>query len=122
MFSIIFFWQDGPIGIIALSAMAAGDGLADLCGRRYGRGNKWWFNRDKSIAGSTAFWIGGTACSWILLQALSIPLTSPLPLPPELLVTGIILVAAILEVVPAEFDDNWIVPLSAAVLASLVFE
>ncbi|CAB9526953.1 Phytol kinase 1, chloroplastic [Seminavis robusta] len=120
--SIALFWKDGPVGIVALSAMAAGDGLADLLGRRYGRKNKWFFNKDKSIAGSTAFWIGGTACALTLLKIMSIPLNPVIPLEPELVVAGIVLITALLEVVPVEgLDDNWIVPLSAAVLTALAF-
>ena len=119
--AILLFWQDNPIGIIALSAMAAGDGLADLVGRRYGHSNKWWFNKNKSIAGTTAFWLGSTACAGLLLTTMSIPLSSTLPLPSWLLITGILLATALVEVIPANLDDNWIVPLSAALLSWLVF-
>lgn len=120
-FSIVCFWRDGPIGIIALSAMAAGDGLADLVGRRYGKGNKWWFNQDKSIAGSTAFWVGATGCALVLLKVLSVDLQPTVPLSRELLVTGIMAATALLEVAPIKFDDNYLVPLSAAAFAAIAF-
>lgn len=120
-FSIVCFWRDGPVGVVALSAMAAGDGLADLVGRRYGKGNKWWFNRDKSIAGSMAFWVGATCCALILLSVLSIDLQPTVPLNPEALVCGIMATTALLEVAPIKFDDNYLVPLSAAALAAIAF-
>lgn len=121
LFSILFFWRDGPIGIVALSAMAAGDGLADLVGRRYGKGNKWWFNQDKSIAGSTAFWVGATSCALILLKLLSIDLQPTLPFSPEIVLTGIMATTALLEVAPIKVDDNYLVPLSAAALTAVAF-
>jgi len=120
-FSIVLFWTDGPIGIIALSAMAAGDGLADLVGRRYGNGNKWPFNADKSIAGTVAFFAGATPCALILLKLLSIELHPTIPVSPELAVVGIMAITAVLEVLPTKIDDNYLVPLSAAVLTTLAF-
>lgn len=120
--SILLFWRDGPVGIVALSAMAAGDGLADLIGRRYGKTNKWWFNTDKSIAGTAAFWVGATACATVLLHVLSVDMTSSLlPYNPQLIIGAIMLITALLEVVPGDFDDNWVVPLSAAAMTALAF-
>lgn len=121
--SIVLFWRDGPVGIVALSAMAAGDGLADLIGRRYGKTNKWWFNPDKSIAGTSAFWVGATLCAMGLLQVIHVELSSSLfpGSPPELILAGIMLITALLEILPGDWDDNWVVPLSAAVMASIAF-
>ena len=120
--SILLFWRDSPVGIIALSAMAAGDGLADLIGRRYGKNNKWRFNSDKSIAGTAAFWAGGTLCAMVLLKTSSLQLSSSLlPGSPDLILAGIMLISALLEILPGKFDDNWVVPLSAAVMASIAF-
>lgn len=120
--SILLFWRDSPVGIVALSAMAAGDGLADLVGRRYGKNNKWWFNPDKSIAGTAAFWVGATVCAMALLSLSSVQLSSSLvPESPELVLAGIMLVTSLLEILPGKFDDNWVVPLSAAVMASIAF-
>eukprot|EP00559_Dactyliosolen_fragilissimus_P001653 CAMPEP_0184858690 /NCGR_PEP_ID=MMETSP0580-20130426/3777_1 /TAXON_ID=1118495 /ORGANISM="Dactyliosolen fragilissimus" /LENGTH=130 /DNA_ID=CAMNT_0027354983 /DNA_START=529 /DNA_END=918 /DNA_ORIENTATION=- len=39
--SILVFWRDNLAGVMALSAMAIGDGLADIVGRRFGKSNKW---------------------------------------------------------------------------------
>jgi len=125
--SIVLAWRDSPVGVIALSAMAAGDGLADLLGRRYGANNKWFFNRDKSMAGTLAFFVGSTLCAWILLQVLWIDLLPsslvPADTSPELLLCAIMLASSILEVVPwgKLVDDNWVVPLGAAVMAAVAF-
>eukprot|EP01083_Nonionella_stella_P064012 166463_1 len=61
--AVSLFFRDSLTGVIALSTMAAGDGLADIFGRRFGKDNKWFFNQSKSIAGSTAFFAGASLCS-----------------------------------------------------------
>lgn len=53
------WWRNAPEGIAALSLMCGGDGLADIVGRRLGKGNKLPWNEDKSAAGSAAFFLGG---------------------------------------------------------------
>lgn len=50
-------------GVAALSLMCGGDGLADIVGRRLGAGNKLWFNKNKSVAGSAAMFMGGFVLS-----------------------------------------------------------
>ena len=120
--SILSFWTDNCSGIIAMCTMAAGDGMADIVGRRLGSNNKWVFSPNKSIAGSAAFWISGTAVSFGVSMWLSTAgcLTLPLPLP-ELAVqiAWITALCALIELLPIG-DDNWTVPLSAAAL-SLIF-
>ena len=51
------FWRTSPSGLAALSLMCGGDGLADIVGRRLGAGNKLWFNKNKSAAGSAAMFL-----------------------------------------------------------------
>lgn len=119
--SILIFWRDSPVGIVALSALAAGDGMADLVGRRLGANNK-WPNSSKSVAGSIAFWISSTATATGLVawmqytECLALPIALPQV---AMIVAGITLVSAILEVVPWLGDDNYSVPLSAAILSAL---
>ena len=125
-FAILLFWRNSPVGIVALSAMAAGDGLADLIGRRLGANNKWSFAPHKSVAGSLAFWIGGTLCSILLLHWFQIPIVaSSSSLLPNMaapngnvVLAGIMGATALLELVPG-IDDNWVVPLSAALLTMI---
>ena len=74
------FWRNSPVGVVAISLMCGGDGawrlarrapqapdaaagLADVVGRRLGKGNKLPFNSAKSFAGSAAMFLGSLAFS-----------------------------------------------------------
>ncbi len=61
--AIICCFRDSFVAMMSLSAMAAGDGFADLIGRRMGKKNKWFFNKDKSVAGTFAFIVASSLCS-----------------------------------------------------------
>ena len=119
--SILLFWTDNCVGVVAMSTMAAGDGMADIIGRQLGKNNKWFFAPDKSIAGSAAFLVSGTAVTIGILIWLSTAgcLTLPMPIPE--LATQVALITsacALIELLPIG-DDNWTVPLSAALLSSI---
>jgi len=118
----VLFWRDSPVGVTALSILAAGDGMADLVGRRFGKTNKWWKGADKSVAGSLAFWLAGTVTATGLLAWLQFAGCMVLPFgmgQVALTVAGITLASAIMEVVPWFGDDNYTVPLTAALLSFL---
>ena len=121
--SVLLWWRNSMAGIMALSIMAAGDGMADLVGRRFGKTNKWSFSPDKSVAGSAAFVLAGTLCATGLATWLSATgcLASPGSLA-ELVtrIAGITTVCAMVELLPFG-DDNWTVPISAAILSTIVF-
>lgn len=53
----VVFWRDSPVGMMVLSLMCGGDGLADIIGRKYGKA-KLPFNKAKSWAGSLAMFTG----------------------------------------------------------------
>mmetsp|Transcript_45517 Transcript_45517/g.45953 ORF Transcript_45517/g.45953 Transcript_45517/m.45953 type:complete len:210 (-) Transcript_45517:458-1087(-) len=121
---ILLFWRGSMSCIMALCTMAAGDGMADIIGRRYGSSNKWSFSPDKSIAGTMAFIASSTIVSlglalWFqhfgVLTLENIPI---LGLGLRVLVISVI--CALVELLPLG-DDNWTVPLSAALLAKLLF-
>ncbi|GIL55637.1 hypothetical protein Vafri_11191 [Volvox africanus] len=57
-------WRDNPAGLIAVSMMCGGDGLADIVGRRWGAGAKLPWNNAKSWAGSFAMLVGGYGMSY----------------------------------------------------------
>jgi phytol kinase len=119
--SVLLFWRDSAVGIVAMSTLAAGDGMADLIGRRFGKNNK-WPNSQKSVAGSLAFWLASTVTSTGLLWWMQYHGCLTLPFERvEVIATiaGITLVSAILEVIPVFGDDNYTVPLSAALLTAL---
>lgn len=56
----LLFWRDSPAGLLAISVMSGGDGLADIVGRRWG-GNRLPWNAAKSWAGSGGMLLGGAA-------------------------------------------------------------
>jgi phytol kinase len=121
--SILLFWRDSTVGIVAMSTLAAGDGMADLIGRRYGKNNR-WPNSQKSVAGTIAFWLASTITSTGLLGWMQY--NGCLTLPFEMIevtttIALISLISAILEVIPLFGDDNYTVPLSAALLTALFF-
>jgi farnesol kinase len=96
--------------------------MADIVGRRFGKSNKWPFSRNKSVAGSLAFAAASTLTSIGLMAWMSYTGCLTLPLPLSELVPGIAAISvacAGVELLPIG-DDNWTVPLSAAIL-SLVF-
>ena len=129
--SIILFWKSSPVGVMALSTMAAGDGMADLVGRRFGANNK-WPGLNKSAAGTAAFWAASTISStglllwlqkWGSLTVHTSDLDGAAVQVQDLLgpVAAISLVAAILELVPI-WDDNYTVPAAAALLAMIFLQ
>lgn len=123
LFSTLVFWTDSPIGIVAISNMAIGDGVADLIGRRFGSTNKWSFNKSKSMAGSAAFVVGSFVGSYGLISWLtSMGAMDPLELGTMGLVGRLFAIAVIcagVELIPVG-DDNWTVPLSAALLTAFL--
>eukprot|EP01083_Nonionella_stella_P099568 279958_1 len=51
----VVYWRDRPAGIVSLMILCAGDGFADIVGRKFGGSNRLPWNRKKSFAGSAAF-------------------------------------------------------------------
>ena len=95
--------------------MAAGDGAATLVGRR-SRGARIPWNRDKSVAGSVAFVIAGSAAG-LFLAWWCRPAVMPPPYEWFSLVAPIVgaVAAAAVETVPIKLDDNLSVPSTAAI-------
>jgi uncharacterized protein (TIGR00297 family) len=90
----------------AWGILAIGDGLATIVGRAVG-GSRWRWNREKTIAGSAAFAIGG-ACAGILLAWWCRPAVTPAPSMAFTVAAPVVaaLVAALVETIPARLDDN----------------
>ena len=124
--AILAFWRTSAAGIVALCAMAVGDGLADLVGRRYGASNPWKFVPNKSVAGSTAFFIGSTLAIVGLLQWMTLFPHVGLVLAHSstgqlwLRAALVAFLTAALELVPIA-DDNYTVPLAGAALGWILF-
>ncbi len=121
--SIMLFFCDNLTGVVALSTMAAGDGLADILGRRLGKNNKWPFSESKSVAGSAAFVAAATLCSfglsaWLIYTG---TITTGMTVGWEMAqrIFFISLVSAAVELLPYG-DDNWSVPIAAGTLSSVL--
>ncbi|XP_071707610.1 probable phytol kinase 1, chloroplastic isoform X2 [Rutidosis leptorrhynchoides] len=54
----LLFWRESPIGVVALSMMCGGDGIADIMGRRFGI-HKIPYNLQKSWCGSVSMFTVG---------------------------------------------------------------
>jgi uncharacterized protein (TIGR00297 family) len=122
---ILLFPHRLDIAASAWGILAVGDGLASVVGRRLGRRRIPW-NRDKSIAGSVALFLGGGAAGALLAWW-----CRPNVIPPPFLWFSLgvpfaaALVAAFVETIPVRLDDNLSVPGSAAAVlwaCSLVSE
>jgi len=120
--AIMLNFRDNLSGAIALCTMAAGDGMADIIGRRFGKTNKWFFSESKSIAGTMGFIVSAALCSIGLASWLMYTNAIVVALPMGALVSRIILisvVSALVELLPVG-DDNWSVPITAGVLSSIL--
>lgn len=125
LISVLGFWHDNLIGVVALSVMAAGDGAAEIVGRRLGSNNKWFFNRDKSIAGTIAFFVASLVAStgislWLNFTGnLMLPTLNTADLIGRLsIICGL---SALVELLPIG-DDNWNVPLFAGIMSAVLFQ
>lgn len=117
----LFCWRDNPAGMIAISLMCGGDGLADIIGRKFGKSNPLPYNTNKSFAGSLAMFVGGLAMSALYISVFCslgyYPCYTLTTLLPPLLL--ICLAATLLESLPINtlLDDNISVPILAAGMA-----
>lgn len=119
---ILAFWRSSMIGVVAACTMAAGDGMADLIGRQFGRNTKWWFSEDKSVTGTVAFAISASFASYGLVNWLQYTGCLEVGLSSVDLVLRIVcisVICSIVELLPIG-DDNFSVPLSAAALAAFL--
>lgn len=142
---ILAFWRTSLVGVVAMTTMAAGDGMADIIGRRYGTEpkDKWssssslsssssWAVVDptKSKIGTVAFIVSSFICTFGIIQWLLA--TDALPpsalcysLDTAQLALRILLISTIcgfIEIVPFFGDDNYTVPGSAAILAAVLLQ
>lgn len=122
----LVFWRDSAAGLVAISLICGGDGLADIVGRRLGGTNRLPWNQAKSWVGSAAMFAGGAAMSYGFIALFSYLGYLPYAhddagaLVPALL--GICAAGTVVESLPitAWVDDNLSVPMVAAALALLL--
>ncbi|CAL4897292.1 unnamed protein product [Urochloa decumbens] len=104
----IVFWRTSPISIAVICNLCAGDGVADIVGRRLGQ-VKLPHNPEKSYAGSIAMFMAGFIASVLWSMVAAFGVTS--------------LAAAVVESLPisTRLDDNLTVPLASVLVGALVF-
>ncbi|GER46799.1 phytol kinase [Striga asiatica] len=116
------YWRTSPIAIAAVCNLCAGDGMADVIGRRFGN-KKLPYNPNKSLAGSI-----GMACAGFLASIGYMLYFSWLGYIEEStkMVLGLLIVSIATTLVEShplstELDDNLTVPLTAVLVGSVIF-
>ncbi|XP_071721806.1 probable phytol kinase 3, chloroplastic [Rutidosis leptorrhynchoides] len=117
-----FYWRTSPIAIAAICNLCAGDGTADIIGRKFGT-KKIPYNTDKSFAGSIAMATAGFIASIGYMYYFSMfgfversfKMTAGFML--------VSVASALVESHPlsTKIDDNLTVPLASVFLGTLVF-
>ncbi|KAF3775974.1 putative phytol kinase 1 [Nymphaea thermarum] len=124
MCSALFFWRKSPVGVVSLTMMCAGDGVADIMGRRFGT-QKLPYNEQKSWVGSISMFLFGSLSSLGMLFYFHSLGYFPLNWQNTASNVALIsLIATIVESLPIAkaIDDNISVPLISMLLAMLLFE
>jgi len=111
---LLLFARRLEVAAAVWGILAFGDGMAAIVGQTLGRGNPLPWNREKSWAGSIAYFVFGGTGAFVLLQWTA----------PGVYSTGFALAiataatgfAALLESQPQGLDDNFGVPLVTALL------
>lgn len=121
LLSSVLFFRDSSLGIVAMSNMAAGDGLADIIGRKFGTAK--WPGSKKSYLGSTAFVLGGFLMSSILISLMSVTGSMHIDLSTVLFIRllSISLICGLVELIPYG-DDNVSVQIVAMLLSWILIE
>ncbi|KAK8715997.1 hypothetical protein V6N13_043320 [Hibiscus sabdariffa] len=116
------YWRTSPIAIAAICNLCAGDGTADIVGRRFG-GWKLPYNKNKSIAGSVAMATAGffTSVGFMYYFSYFGYIDKSVEIVLGFLVVSV--ASALVESLPisTELDDNLTVTLTSILVGSLVF-
>ena len=117
----LIYWKDSLIGIPALMILCGGDGVAEIVGRRV-NSPKWFWSREKSIAGSLSVFFGGWLLTmfiftiYVWMGAFSGP-TTRFVFP----VASVALGATLIESLPFKDIDNITIAVACVVIGHLVF-
>ncbi|KAJ4875209.1 hypothetical protein Rs2_40227 [Raphanus sativus] len=118
-----FYWKTSPIAIAVICNLCAGDGMADIVGRRLGT-EKLPYNRNKSVAGSIGMAIAGFLASvgyMYYFASFGYMENSGWDLILRFLIISI--ASALIESLPisTDIDDNLTIPLTSALVGTLLF-
>ncbi|KAK9664094.1 hypothetical protein RND81_14G019200 [Saponaria officinalis] len=121
-FACVYYWRTSPIGIGAICNLCAGDGFADVVGRRFGK-HKLPYNKNKSFMGSIAMLTAGFLTSVLYMYYFSrfgfIPVSRDM-------VFGFFcmsVASTLVESLPisTDIDDNLTVSVTSFLVGSLFF-
>lgn len=115
----LFFWRNSPVGVVAVANLCAGDGFADIVGRKYGT-QRLPYNRSKSVIGSIAFFVMASLASMGFVAYFSAFGFFPATANIYLATIGVSLASAIAESLPLPLDDNFTVPFVAIAAGMLL--
>ncbi|KAK1320150.1 hypothetical protein QJS10_CPA03g01161 [Acorus calamus] len=118
----LFYWRTSPIGTAAICNLCAGDGVADIMGRRFGR-HKLPYNDKKSFIGSISMACAGFLASVGYMHYFSSFGFMKVSWDIALRFLFVSVFAAIVESLPisTDLDDNLTVPLTSFLLGSAIF-
>lgn len=119
----VVFWRTSPISIAVICNLCAGDGVADIVGRRLGHA-KLPHNRDKSYAGSVAMFFAGFVASILFMCYFHLfGFVDELSWAVVGAFGATSLAAAVVESLPVStcLDDNLTVPVASALVGALAF-
>lgn len=113
---LLFFTNGGsdsftPSAMVILGALAGGDGLADIIGRRYGGKSFGLGGSTKTLAGSLAMFVGSAIMGLALLAIFSLRM----PFSPVVFIVPVLilsLLATVVEALSPRGWDNYLIPLS----------
>ncbi|GMI30146.1 hypothetical protein TrCOL_g8074 [Triparma columacea] len=117
LFLSTLFLFPSPASIVGLTQMAAGDGMADIIGRRWGK-TKWRKTSQKSVQGTLGFVASAFVATFALLVYYSTVTSQPLDVgvgEMAVRVAGISLACGLVETAEVG-DDNFTVPIAGTVL------
>ncbi|KAI7738008.1 hypothetical protein M8C21_006635 [Ambrosia artemisiifolia] len=121
-FCCIIYWRTSPISIAAICNLCAGDGFADIIGRRFGK-KKLPYNKDKSFAGSIAMAIFGfmSSVGFMYYYSMFGFVERSFGMVIGFLVVSV--ASALVESHPlsTKLDDNLTVPLASVLIGIMVF-
>jgi dolichol kinase len=123
----LLFWRTGggwdlaPIAVAGVMAMAWGDGLASLAGKRWGRHFYMFFNHRRSYEGSAAMFLGTFISVFLTLMYLPASALSPLSttLAPQTAILFALfsaVIGSVAEALSPAGTDNLSVPLLVGAL------
>lgn len=108
----LFFWRDSPVGICAITTLCAGDGFADILGRKYGT-CKLPYNSSKSFVGTLGFFVFASLASTGYVAIFSAFGFFTATAKMYFATVGVVLASAFAESLPLPIDDNITVPFTA---------